>query len=462
MSRNARLRRRLFRPVYPIGFFLFILPFLASAQPRTEGQGTFSRQTPITFETLRFLGPDTSKGIVDVLYRIPRSFFVFIRSSDYADTSNAFVARGHLLVELSDSLDVSVARKILPIELRRSSLPAQEEQLGDLEGAFQFILPRDKYKIVFEVDDKESGRSFVDNRHTVQTSALLQTPVELSPPFFASIDTSSGAGIAYVPFNHGSSILFGSTNGGIVSQLHTVRADSGTSVSWRLHGKEENRSEHIVDLSGAQFAARDGTLTLATSEGPVRYESQSSDSGWEVLYVPIPIQTLEPGNYRLELTIANGKDRTDCELPFRVVWPHRPASLADWDIATDALRYIAEPEEMDKILSSSSAEGWKVFSAFWRAKDPDTTTAYNELMVEYYRRVDEAIRQFSTVKELDGYKTDRGRIYILNGPPTKIDRSVLPGQPTREIWTYDRLRKQFVFTEKNKSGNYILTQATNF
>ncbi|HEY6953006.1 MAG TPA: GWxTD domain-containing protein, partial [Bacteroidota bacterium] len=123
--------------------------------------------------------------------------------------------------------------------------------------------------------------------------------------------------------------------------------------------------------------------------------------------------------------------------------------------------YIAKPEELNEITSSSTERGMKAFRAFWKKHDPDTTTAYNQIMVEYYRRVDEAIRQFSTIKDRDGYKTDRGRIYILFGPPSHTERSLLPDQPVREVWTYTNLKKRFIFTEKNKSGNYILTETTN-
>jgi GWxTD domain-containing protein len=191
------------------------------------------------------------------------------------------------------------------------------------------------------------------------------------------------------------------------------------------------------------------------------YEPQQSGQEWKILYVPLPMEDLEPGRYTVELDATDGKEHFKHEMSFRVIWPNRPMSLKDWDVATDALRYIAPPEEMDRILSASSEKGLQEFRAFWRKRDPDTASVYNPIMVEYYRRVDEAIRRFSTVKERDGYKTDRGRIYILNGPPTRIDRSVLPSQPSREIWTYDNIRKQFVFTEKNKSGNYILTQTIN-
>lgn len=456
----ASIRKRT-SPITFIACILLIAPVTVLSQERRQGREFPNRPSVVTFETVRLPGTDSTKADIDVLYRIPRSFFIFVRSRGQVDSMNNFIARGQLQVELNDEQDVSVARNIRPIELNRVSLPQGEEQQGDIEGAISFSLVPGKYKIIFEVDDLESGRLFLDKDHIVQAQSFAATSLEISPLFFARVDSTPDRGVQYFPFNHGTDVLFGAARGGTLCQLHVPDADTGMKLNWKLHGEEENRSEQIIDLTGTTFDLVEGRLNLASKEGTVRYSTGHADRSVKTFFVPLPFEILEPGHYKLEITLTSGKDQAKQEISFRVVWPNRPMSLTDWDIATDALRYIAKPEEMDKILASSET-GLKEFRAFWRAKDPDTTTAYNELMVEYYRRVDESIRQYSTVKEQDGYKTDRGRIYILNGPPTHVERSVLPGQPTREIWTYDNLRKQFVFTEKNKSGNYILTQSANF
>jgi len=100
----------------------------------------------------------------------------------------------------------------------------------------------------------------------------------------------------------------------------------------------------------------------------------------------------------------------------------------------------------------------KAFYEFWRTKDPDTTTAYNEVLVEYYRRVDEAVSRFSTLSGQDGYKTDRGRIFILYGAPTRVEKYIPPGEAPREVWIYDRpnLRKKFTFIDRYKAGAFVL------
>jgi GWxTD domain-containing protein len=364
-------------------------------------------------------------------------------------------------VEIFNDQDVSVAREIRPIALNRTSLPSATQQPGDIEGAITFILSDGTFKIVFEVDDLESGRSFVDKNQTVKARKVSRKSFDLSIPLFANVDTSHHDVLCYAPFNRGSDVLFGHARGGLLSQVYCARCDSVLKVHWDLRGAPESHPDDIQKFEGTQYELTSGMLSLVAKEGPVLFDVQRSDSVWKTLYIPLPLERLEPGQYKVDLTATDGKEHFKHELAFKIAWPNRPLSLMDWDIASDALRYIAKPTEMEKILGSSSDEGSKAFRDFWRQRDPDTTTAYNEMMVEYYHRVDEAIRQYSTVKERDGYKTDRGRIFILFGPPTEVDRSLLPGQPVREIWTYQNLRKRFVFTEKNKSGNFILTETTN-
>jgi len=57
----------------------------------------------------------------------------------------------------------------------------------------------------------------------------------------------------------------------------------------------------------------------------------------------------------------------------------------------------------------------------------------------FYQRVEDANKQFSNFKE--GWKTDRGMLYILFGPPWYIDNEV-----QRQIWSYSYNSQDF---EKN-------------
>jgi hypothetical protein len=81
-------------------------------------------------------------------------------------------------------------------------------------------------------------------------------------------------------------------------------------------------------------------------------------------------------------------------------------------------------------------------------------------MTEYYRRVDHAVRTFGTLRQPDGFRSDRGKVYILYGPPTKTDRMLDPDAGFREVWIYERLNKKFTFADENKSGNYVLVNTS--
>jgi len=82
-------------------------------------------------------------------------------------------------------------------------------------------------------------------------------------------------------------------------------------------------------------------------------------------------------------------------------------------------------------------------------------------MVEYYRRVDIANRRFSSSREMDGYKSDQGRIFILYGSPSRTERLFSPSSPAREVWTYTQLKKRFIFEDQRRSGIYVLISIEN-
>jgi len=81
--------------------------------------------------------------------------------------------------------------------------------------------------------------------------------------------------------------------------------------------------------------------------------------------------------------------------------------------------YIITAEERDVFLKlQGDAERDEFIEQFWRRRDPDPSTAFNEFKEEHYRRIHYANERFTA--GLAGWKTDRGRIYIKFGPPDDI------------------------------------------
>lgn len=84
------------------------------------------------------------------------------------------------------------------------------------------------------------------------------------------------------------------------------------------------------------------------------------------------------------------------------------------------VRYIISPQERAVFESLTTPEEKEHFiEQFWFRRDPDPSTAANEFREEHYRRIAYANEHFD--EGTDGWLTDRGRIYIIHGPPDEIE-----------------------------------------
>jgi GWxTD domain-containing protein len=76
---------------------------------------------------------------------------------------------------------------------------------------------------------------------------------------------------------------------------------------------------------------------------------------------------------------------------------------------------------------------------YWARRDPTPGTPENEFKDEHYRRIEFANKHFQTASGTPGWKTDRGHIYIVYGPPDEIDSHPSgTGNAAHgyELWTY--------------------------
>ena len=84
------------------------------------------------------------------------------------------------------------------------------------------------------------------------------------------------------------------------------------------------------------------------------------------------------------------------------------------------VRWIITPEELSAFKQLSNDEERDQFiEQFWLRRDPTPDTPENEYKEEHYRRIAYANEHFAAGKP--GWMTDRGRIYIVFGPPDEID-----------------------------------------
>ena len=96
------------------------------------------------------------------------------------------------------------------------------------------------------------------------------------------------------------------------------------------------------------------------------------------------------------------------------------------------VRWIITDEERSAFKQLSNDEERDAFiEAFWQRRDPTPDTAENEFKEEHYQRMAYANEHFAA--GIPGWKTDRGRIYIMYGKPDEIDAHPSGGTYERPI-----------------------------
>jgi GWxTD domain-containing protein len=85
-----------------------------------------------------------------------------------------------------------------------------------------------------------------------------------------------------------------------------------------------------------------------------------------------------------------------------------------------AFKQLSNDEERDNFIE-----------AFWQRRDPTPDTEENEYKEEHYRRIAYSNEHFAA--GIPGWKTDRGRMYIMYGPPDEIDSHPSGGTYERPV-----------------------------
>ena len=123
------------------------------------------------------------------------------------------------------------------------------------------------------------------------------------------------------------------------------------------------------------------------------------------------------------------------------------------------VRWIITPEELTAFKALSNDEERDAFiEQFWQRRDPTPDTEENEFKEEHYRRIAYANEHFSAGRA--GWRTDRGRIYIVFGPPDEIESHPSGGTYNRpmeegggETSTYPFERWRYRYIEGLNTSN---------
>ena len=128
----------------------------------------------------------------------------------------------------------------------------------------------------------------------------------------------------------------------------------------------------------------------------------------------------------------------------------------------DVVYIITAQERVAFQKLTTDAEREHFIVQFWQQRDPTPETEKNEFKEEHYRRIAYANELFAAT-DLPGWQTDRGRIYIIYGPPDEIESHPSPDASAPfDQWLYNHIegvgdRVIFTFTDTQRDGEYHMT-----
>jgi len=412
---------------------------------------------PVFIEAHNFISGRPGMGRLDVRVRIPLRFFVFVRARPES-TSAPFVARADVAVEILDRTQTSIARNILRREMSSADQSPSSGADEFLEKMFSFELPTGEYTVATEISDLESSRRFVEKSGKIRLKDFSRGPVEISDVEFLPPSAADDSG-PVSPVAIGGDIPFGRSACGYMEFVSRAPAES-IHASFAIRAAQSGREASSPLLRGSLSdvpVSRSRFLAPVKDEEGFTYRvSRAPDRQRYSLWLPENGDTMAQGEYELTASITAGADTATIRHPFRIRWFDMPRSLRSFPLALEALRYLASDSELSAIRSASSDRQKDLFNLFWKRRDPTPATAFNERMAEFYRRADEAMEKFGSLREPNGIKTDRGKTFILYGPPGSIERNLRPGSDPQEIWSYPNLHKRLVFVDKDHHGDYRL------
>jgi len=128
----------------------------------------------------------------------------------------------------------------------------------------------------------------------------------------------------------------------------------------------------------------------------------------------------------------------------------------------DVVYIIADMERAAFLKLTSDEERAQFIEQFWERRDPKQPgTVENEFKEEHFRRIAYANEHYRTVSGVPGWKSDRGHMYIVYGPPDEIESHPTPRANAHgfEMWLYrhvegvgDNVTVSFV--DRTGTGDY--------
>jgi GWxTD domain-containing protein len=418
--------------------FILFLTTVLLGQPRgkrPDGMRNF-RQLQAT---VQLIPKSDSKISVSYLYRIPFKQVIFEKDG------NSFKASVRVLVEVMQGEEL-VERNFEDKKVTVNDFDITQSKSVAIEGVINFDIEASEYVVRGVVTDLNSHKEL--KLAPVEIDGITYLESGIFKPMIINFAESNcnGKNLPLI-VNKGGSIPFSPQDYQLVIPVADTTVEQIT-IEMRNNDEEpftQTLTESyitkisVVECNDKLFVGQ-GDKVLITKNFILRNFSRNLQEGI------------------LITTVKLNEDGEEQEFPIRVAWLNKPISLRNPEFAIEMLKYIEEEEKVSNLLDEDEEDYQRELHKFWKQYDPTPETEFNELMEEYYSRIDYAALEFRGISKNNGLSTDRGKIYIQHGKPDNIERASDTRGYVVETWIYKNLNQRFVFVDKQGTGNFILIE----
>jgi GWxTD domain-containing protein len=421
------------RILCPILFIVFIFPDLHS-QPR--GMGLSLGQLPVLVEK-NILFSDSSTTCF-ISFKVHYNNLIFVKNDGKYTSGFTFD------IDIINDNKI-IDRKSVHKDVEVSSYDSTKSELNFIEGLVKLKLDKDDYII-------KPYSSFVNSDQNVPLDTIpIHKKLYLKGQFARPVVVNGSKTVCnnnqeFQPINNVGAIphsvlsydLLIPVTGNTLEQLNVKIEQEGKIVLDKVIENYYSSAFNEEECSGKLVLARQ------IDQKNIRY-----------FHLKGVNTQLKEG---MADVIISGKDTTKARFSFPVIWSGKPKTLLNPELAIQVLRAIDSENTVDSLLSFSRKEYDKVLDKYWDDKFPDRKIAFNQLKDEFYKRADYTMKNFGTINNPVGAKSDRGIVYLCYGKPDDVKRFYSSESVVTEIWTYNSLNKKFSFTDKSGLGNYTRDQ----
>lgn len=368
-------------------------------------------------------------------YRVENNSIVFEKKNGF------YSAEYRIHIEIIDSQSNIITRDIKEESVKVTDFETTKSNRVSTTGLMKFVLPNGSYELKPRFTDLSNNRDI--ELFPLRVNAVINEYSKFYRPIIInSIPVRCDTSTHLELFNYGGSFPFSE------NEYEFLIPVSDSTLKKVLVLINTGGEEHKFESNESFYISHD--IIICNNSILLK---KDANRGLKVFRLKNFSQLINEGRFTAKLA-SESFEQKDTLFAFDSRWFNKPVALRNLDFAIQVLKNIEDKDVIDSLTKGNSNAVKEKFDNYWKRYDPTPSTKFNELMNEFYLRVDFAVNNYSSLDKRNGADTDRGKTYLRFGKPDRTERTVSHQGRITEIWYYDKIGREFFFVDVRGTGNF--------